>query len=298
MKFPPPKANQAEPMAGIPESELILNPDGSVYHLNLLPEHIADTIIVVGDPGRVSQVSSHFDSVEFEMNKREFITHTGYLRGKRLTVISSGIGTDNVEILLNELDALANIDLLSREVKSQLKSLTIIRIGTSGAIQEAIEPGSFVVSEYAVGLDTLGAFYPFTMAAGDAALAKRIQQYLGLPFSPYIGKGSKTLIEQLGFDMVKGNTVTSPGFYAPQGRSLRLPITHAGLVTKLMYFDEPDFWLTNFEMETAAYYALGGMMGHQIVSFNAIIANRATHRFAENPSDIVEGLIKTVLARL
>jgi len=284
-------------MARIPDSELILNPDGSVYHLNLLPENIADTIITVGDPGRVHQVSNYFDAVEFEMNKREFVTHTGYLNGKRITVISSGIGTDNVEILLNELDALVNIDLTTRKVKSQLKSLNIIRIGTSGAIQEGIQTGSFVVSMYGLGLDTLGAFYTFPMTPAEAELVRKIQQDLALPFTPYIGMGSKTLIDRFGFDMIKGNTVTSPGFYAPQGRSLRLPATHPNLVEKLMCLHVSDFWLTNFEMETSAYYALGSMMGHQMVSFNAIIANRITNQFAENPTGVVDRLIKTVLGR-
>ena len=268
-------------MARIPESELILNPDGSVYHLNLKPEHIADTIIAVGDPGRVHQVSQYFDSIEFEMNKREFITHTGYLNKKRVTVISSGIGTDNVEILLTELDALVNIDLAKREPKKKLKSLNIIRIGTSGAMQEDIKLGSYVVSENAIGFDTLGFFYPYPQE-----------------FMPYIISGSEKLMEKYAFDMVKGNTVTAPGFYAPQGRALRLPIKHPNLVDQLMYFHEDNFWITNFEMETAGYYGLSRMMGHSMLSLNAIVVNRAKGTFSKNPLKVVDGLIKKVLSRI
>ncbi len=285
-------------MARIPESELILNPDGSVYHLNLLPEHIADTIIAVGDPGRVHQVSQYFDSIEFEMNKREFITHTGYLNKKRITVISSGIGTDNVEILLTELDALANIDLQTREPKKKLKSLDIIRIGTSGAIQEDIRLGSYVVSEHAIGFDTLGFFYQYPQSAKEASIGTKLRESIGLGFTPYVVKGSDKLLTKYAFDMVKGNTVTSPGFYAPQGRALRLPINHPGIVDKLMYFHEGDFWVTNFEMETAGYYGLCKLMGHNMISLNAIVANRVKNTFSKNPMKVVDGLIKKVLSSI
>ncbi|WP_339793408.1 nucleoside phosphorylase [uncultured Imperialibacter sp.] len=285
-------------MARIPESELILNPDGSVYHLNLKPEHIADTIIAVGDPGRVHQVSQYFDSIEFEMNKREFITHTGYLNKKRVTVISSGIGTDNVEILLTELDALVNIDLAKREPKKKLKSLNIIRIGTSGAMQEDIKLGSYVVSENAIGFDTLGFFYPYPQSARETMIASKLKEAISLEFMPYIISGSEKLMEKYAFDMVKGNTVTAPGFYAPQGRALRLPIKHPNLVDQLMYFHEDNFWITNFEMETAGYYGLSRMMGHSMLSLNAIVVNRAKGTFSKNPLKVVDGLIKKVLSRI
>jgi len=282
------------------ETDLILNEDGSVYHLNLLPRHISDTIITVGDPNRVYQVSEHFDEVEFEMNKREFITHVGYFRDQKITVISSGIGTDNVEILLTELDALANIDLKTRELKSRKKKLKIIRIGTSGALQEDIPIGSHLVSEYAVGFDNLMSFYDLKMDQFERDVADDIRQTAGLPFMPYVVKGSDSLKKQIGFDMIAGNTVTCPGFYAPQGRFLRIPGRFPRLLDELnAYHDKKsDFWLTNFEMETSGYYALGRLMGHEILSVNAIIANRVKNRFSRDPNRVINELIKKVLDRI
>lgn len=286
-------------MAKISETDLILNPDGSVYHLNLLPKHVSDIIITVGDPGRVYSVSQYFDEVEFEMNKREFITHVGKYNDKRITVISTGIGPDNVEIVLTELDALVNIDLKTREPKSRRKKLKIIRIGTSGALQEDIPLGSHLVSDYAVGLDNLMSFYDLAMDDVEAGLAHDIHRKTGLPFMPYVVRGSETLRDQIaGNDMIKGNTVTCPGFYAPQGRELRLPIRFPNLLEDLNYFHKGDFWLTNFEMETSAYYAFGKLMGHEVLSANAIIANRMKTKFSKDPHKIVDGLIKKVLDRV
>ncbi len=286
-------------MAKISETDLVLNPDGSVYHLNLLPKHISDIIITVGDPGRVYSVSQYFDEVEFEMNKREFITHVGKYKGKRITVISTGIGPDNVEIVLTELDALVNIDLKTREPKSRKKKLKIIRIGTSGALQEDIPVGSHLVSDYAVGLDNLLSFYDLPMDDVEAGLAHDIHRKTGLPFMPYVVRGSETLRDQIaGSDMIKGNTVTCPGFYAPQGRVLRLPIRFPNLLEDLNYFHKGDFWLTNFEMETSAYYAFGKLMGHEVLSANAIIANRMKTKFSKDPHKIVDNLIKKVLDRV
>lgn len=286
-------------MAKISETDLVLNPDGSVYHLNLLPKHISDIIIAVGDPGRVYSVSQYFDEVEFEMNKREFITHVGRYKGKRITVISTGIGPDNVEIVLTELDALANIDLKTREPKSRKKKLKIIRIGTSGSLQEDIPVGSHLVSDYAVGLDNLLSFYDLPMDDVEAGLAHDIHRKTGLPFMPYVVRGSETLRDQIaGSDMIKGNTVTCPGFYAPQGRVLRLPIRFPNLLEDLNYFHKGDFWLTNFEMETSAYYAFGKLMGHEVLSANAIIANRMKTKFSKDPHKIVDNLIKKVLDRI
>jgi uridine phosphorylase len=286
-------------MAKIAETDLVLNPDGSVYHLNLLPKHISDIIIAVGDPGRVYSVSQYFDEVEFEMNKREFITHVGKYKGKRITVISTGIGPDNVEIVLTELDALANIDLKTREPKSRKKKLKIIRIGTSGSLQEDIPVGSHLVSDYAVGLDNLMSFYDLPMDDVEAGLAHDIHRKTGLPFMPYVVRGSETLRDQIaGSDMIKGNTVTCPGFYAPQGRVLRLPIRFPNLLEDLNYFHKGDFWLTNFEMETSAYYAFGKLMGHEVLSANAIIANRMKTKFSKDPHKIVDNLIKKVLDRV
>lgn len=196
----------------ISETDLILNPDGSVYHLNLLPKNISDTIIAVGDPSRVYMVSQFFDEVEFEMNKREFITHTGRFNGKKITVISTGIGTDNVEIFFTELDALVNIDLKTREPKSKRKKLKVIRIGTSGSLQEDIAVGSFIASDYGVGLDNLMNFYDLPMNDEEAGVAHDLQKKIGLPFMPYVVRGSESLRQQIAFDMAVGNTVTTPGF--------------------------------------------------------------------------------------
>jgi uridine phosphorylase len=285
-------------MSKISETDLILNPDGSVYHLNLLPKHISDTIIAVGDPSRVYMVSQFFDEVEFEMNKREFITHVGKYKGKKITVISTGIGTDNVEIFFSELDALANIDLKTRELKTKKKKLKVVRIGTSGALQEDVAVGSHLVSDYAVGLDNLMNFYDLPMDDYEAGLAHDIQKKVGLPFMPYVAKGSETLRNQIGADMKVGNTVTCPGFYAPQGRELRVPIRFPKLLEDLNYYHKGDFWLTNFEMETAGYYAMGRLLGHEVLSVNAIIANRIKNKFSKNPNKVIESLIEKVLDRI
>lgn len=285
-------------MAKISETDLIINPDGSIYHLNLLPKNISDTIIAVGDPSRVYKVSQFFDEIEFEMNKREFITHVGRYKGKRITVISTGIGTDNIEIFFTELDALVNIDFKTREPKSRKKKLKIIRVGTSGSLQEDIPVGALLVSEKAVGLDNLMTFYDLPMDDVEAGLAHDIHRKTGLPFMPYVVGCSETLLNQIGFDMVKGNTVTCPGFYAPQGRELRLPIRFPKILEDLNYYHKGDFWLTNFEMETSAYYAMGRLLGHEVLSVNAIIANRMKNKFSKDPSKVVEGAIEKVLNRL
>ncbi|HNR73733.1 MAG TPA: nucleoside phosphorylase [Cyclobacteriaceae bacterium] len=282
----------------ISETDLILNPDGSVYHLNLLPKNISDTVIAVGDPGRVYMVSQYFDEVEFEMNKREFITHVGKYKGKRITVISTGIGPDNVEIFFNELDALVNIDLKTREPKTRKRKLKVIRIGTSGALQEDIPVGTHLLSDYAVGLDNLMNFYDLPMDDFETGLAHDLQKKTGLPFMPYVVRGSETLRKQIENEMRIGNTVTCPGFYAPQGRELRLPIRFPRLLEDLNYYHKGDFWLTNFEMETSAYYAFGRLLGHEVLSANAIIANRIKNKFAKDPNKVVESLIKKVLDRV
>jgi uridine phosphorylase len=285
-------------MGKISETDLLLNPDGSVYHLNLLPKHISDTIIAVGDPSRVYQVSQFFDEVEFEMNKREFITHVGRFNGKKITVISTGIGTDNIEIFFSELDALVNIDLKTREIKPRRKKLRVIRIGTSGALQEDIAVGSSLVSDFAVGFDNLMNFYDLPMNDEEAGLAHDIQKKVGLPFMPYVVKGSESLLKQVGFDMQIGNTVTCPGFYAPQGRELRAAVRLPHLLEDLNYYHKGDFWLTNFEMETAGYYAMARLLGHEALSVNAILANRIKNKFAKNPTKVVEALIEKVLERI
>jgi uridine phosphorylase len=285
-------------MSIFPESELILNKDGSVYHLNLLPDHIADTIITVGDPGRVHKVSQYFDDIDFEMNKREFITQTGTYNNKRVTVISSGMGTDNVEILLTELDALVNLDLKKRTLKDKRKRLKIIRIGTSGSLQADIPIDSLVVSGSAVGLDTLMCFYNLPQNEHETAISQELQRVLQLPFLPYCVSGSVELKEQFGSDMIDGNTVTCPGFYAPQGRKIRLELKIPSLIKELNYFHAHDYWLTNFEMETAGYYALSRLLGHEMISLNAIVANRITNQFSRDADKTIDELVKKVLSRL
>ena len=287
-------------MARISETDLILNDDGSVYHLSLLPKHITDTIISVGDPGRVYMVSEFFDDIEFEMNKREFITHVGKYKGKRVTVTSTGIGTDNIEIFLTELDALVNIDLKTREPKPRRKKLKIIRIGTSGALQEDIPLGSHLATDYAVGLDSLMSFYNLPLDDFEKTMAEDIQRKCDLPARPYVVRGSQMLKDQIGDEMIKGNTVTTPGFYAPQGREVRVPIRFPKLLEDLNYYHNKssDFWLTNFEMETAGYYGMGRLLGHEVLSVNAIIANRMKNKFSKDPNKVVEALIKKVLDRI
>lgn len=280
------------------ETELIINPDGSVYHLSLRPKDISDKIIVVGDPGRVHRVSRHFDSVDFEMNKREFITHTGKYKGKRISVISSGMGTDNVEILMTELDALFNIDLAKRTPKQRKKKLQIIRVGTSGTIRDEIKIGSHLATEYAIGLDTILQFYEYKHRGVEKQIITKFREELDLHYTPYCFKGSTALFEKFRDCTIPGNTVTCPGFYAPQGRELRIPIRYKQIIEKMQYFHEEDVWITNLEMETAGYYALGKLLGHEVLSLNAIMANRVKGQFSKNPNRVIDGLIKKVLERI
>ncbi len=282
----------------IPESELVLNVDGSVYHLHLRPEHIANDIIVVGDPERVPIISQFFDAIECKIQKREFITHTGTYKGKRISVISSGIGTDNVEILMTEIDALVNIDLKTRKLKEKHTSLNIVRIGTSGSLQAEIPLGSHLVSTYGIGLDTLMCFYELPQNQIESKVGEGLKVQLGLPFQPYCVQNSIDLAEKLGKDMLKGVTATCCGFYAPQGRKIRNELKIPQLVHVLSNFnlpESPDFQITNFEMETAGYYAMGRLLGHQMLSLNAILANRITHQFHPNPEKSVNELIEKVL---
>ena len=289
-------------MTRIPESELVLNADGSVYHLNLQPEQIADTIITVGDPDRVERVSRYFDKVDTKVQKREFITHTGELNGKRLTVISTGIGTDNIDIVMNELDALVNIDLKTRMVKEKLSSLKLIRVGTSGCLQEQIPLDSLLISVYGLGLDGLMHYYDHYSNANETMLQHVFQRYtnqeISFPVRPYISEGSLDLVKSIGYDMLKGITVTCPGFYAPQGRQLRIPIEGKNILDKLGKFHYNGLDITNFEMETSALYGMARMMGHEAVSCNALIANRVTKEFSKQSKQTVQKLIEIVLERL
>ncbi len=287
-------------MSKIPESDLILNSDGSVYHLNLLPKHISETIITVGDPSRVYRVSQYFDDVEFEMHKREFITHVGTYKGKRVTVIGTGIGTDNIEIFFTELDALINIDLKTRELKSKRKKIKVIRIGTSGSLQEDVPLDSHLVTDYAIGFDNLMNFYNLEMDSFEESLGKDIQKKAKISFTPYVVRGSSMLRKQYAPDMAVGNTITAPGFYAPQGREIRLPLKYPKMLEDLSkyHIKSSEFRLTNFEMETAGYYAMARLLGHEVLSVNAIIANRAKSKFSKDPNKVIDGLIKKILERI
>lgn len=285
----------------IQDSELILNPDGSVYHLNLLPEHIADTIITVGDPDRVPGVTKYFDSVEFTTHKREFHTQTGTYKGRRMTVISTGIGTDNIDIVFNELDALVNIDLKTRTINKTHKSLDIIRIGTSGSIQKEIPVDSFVISEKACGFDSLLHFYNSKHIQHTEVSDALIEHtnWSKDKSKPYVVTADKDLMSTLSSDQTtKGFTATNVGFYGPQGRILRLSIQDNDLNDKLATFNYNNQPITNLEMETAGIYGLAGLLGHRAVSMNAIIANRATGQFSSNPKKVVETLIQYTLDKL
>jgi len=279
----------------ISDTDLILNGDGSVYHLGLVPDQLADTIIAVGDPGRVEQVSHYFSKVEFKSQNREFVTHTGIYQGKRISVISTGIGPDNVEIFFHEVDALANIDLSRREPRAVHRTLNIIRLGTSGAMQADIPVGSHMVSDYAAGLDNLMNFYSLSHREEEYAMAEALQRHAKISFQPYLVRGTVSLREKISDGMLVGNTVTCPGFYAPQGRRVRIPIRYPALLTDLSSFRSGSIYFSNFEMETSAYFAFGRLMNHATASANAIIANRVTGEIARDGHAIIDSLIVKVL---
>jgi uridine phosphorylase len=285
----------------IKQSELILNPDGSVYHLNLKPENIAHDVIFVGDQDRVSKITARFDSIDFSTQKREFKTQTGIYKGKRLTVLSTGIGPDNIDIVLNELDALVNIDLQTREPKKKLTQLNIIRIGTSGSLHEDIPVDSFVLSQYGLGTDNMMRSY-FVEKIAESPMEDAFINHTNWDIRrgrPYAVKCSTTLQGRLDSDYIhKGITATAGGFYGPQGRVLRLPVQDETLNNKLVSFNFNGNRITNLEMETAAIYGLSTLLGHKAVSLNAIIANRATGAFSADPYAAVEKLIDYTLERL
>jgi len=285
----------------IKSSELILNPDGSVYHLNLKPEHIANDIIFVGDQNRVEKITQFFDNIEFSTQKREFKTQTGYYKGKRITVMSTGIGPDNIDITMNELDALVNIDLQTRQPKEKLTSLNIVRIGTSGSLQEDIPVDSFVMGQYGLGLDNMLRSYlidDITEKDMEDAFIKHTNWDLRKG-KPYIIACSKVLEKKFDSDqMHKGITGTAGGFYGPQGRVLRLDIQDPSLNSKMDNFKFNTVRMSNLEMETSAIYGLGKLLGHNCLSLNAIIANRANGTFSEDPYKAVDKLIAYALDKL
>lgn len=282
-------------------SELILNADGSIYHLNLLPEDIATTIITVGDPDRVADVSNNFDHIELKKGKREFLAHTGVLNNKRITVISTGIGTDNIDIVLNELDALVNIDFEKRCIKENKTQLDIIRIGTSGAIQPDIPVDSFLMSEYAIGFDALLHFYDSDKVVHSEITDAFIAQtnWANSKSVPYVVRCDEHLAAQLKSNsIIQGFTATNIGFYGPQNRKLRLETSDKTLHTKLKEFQFENLKITNLEMETSGIYGLSKLLAHRAVSMNCILANRATGTFSENPDKSVKQLIKYTLKQL
>lgn len=279
-------------------SELIINKRGAIYHLDVRPEELAHTIITVGDPERVRQVSRHFDTFETKCQYREFITHTGYLGNKRISVVSTGIGTDNIDIVLNELDALVNIDFETRSVKNELTHLQIIRIGTSGSLQKNIPVDSIVASTHGLGIDNLLNFYRHENNEEEKQLVHSFitqTQLHNQLAHPYISSCSASLLKHFVKDYHHGITVTCPGFYGPQGRVLRLGLTNPDLINRLTQFSFGQHRITNFEMETAGIYGLGKIMGHHCLSLSFIVANRITKTISHNADAAMENLIKQAL---
>lgn len=288
-------------MEKIGASELIITSEGRVYHINLRPEDLADTVITVGDPDRVKEVSKHFDRIEFQTQHREFVTHTGYVGKKRLTVMSSGIGPDNIDIVLNELDALVNIDFDARVPKEKHTSLHIIRMGTSGSLQADIPVDSLVASSHGIGLDNVLHYYCFQPSAHEQAMQASFVKHVqleGQPIVPYAVKGSETLLQQFSAGYHQGITVTCPGFYAPQGRVVRAELKFPELVNRLSAFQFESHRITNFEMETSAIFGLGNVLGHHCLSINTIVANRIQKEFSKDAGKSVEAMIVKSLAIL
>lgn len=277
----------------IPASELILNADGSIYHLHLKPENLTSLVFTVGDPDRVGLVSRYFDRVDFKIQKREFITHTGMIGNRAVTVMSTGMGTDNIEILMTELDALVNINLQTRTINPEQKRLQIIRIGTSGSMQKDVPVGTFLASKIGIGLDTLMQFYPDL--SSSQAHAKAIKEAIDLDFRPYQAEADQGMLAKLSPEFVQGITLTCPGFYGPQGRNLRLNPRIDQMIERLASVEVKGERLTNFEMETAGYYAMGELLGHQMLSLNAIVANRPLGQFDPNADQTIDRLIRRAL---
>ena len=288
-------------MSKIADSELILNNDNSVYHLKLHPHQLAKDIIVVGDPGRVEIISNYFDVIEHKVTNREIITHTGTLNGKRLTVLSTGMGPDNIDIVLNELDALVNIDLKTRTIKKEHTALNIIRLGTSGALQKDIPVNSFVISEIGIGLDGLMNYYQSNPTAEENDLINAFYQQLNYSTDfakPYATRGSLELFNRLKDNCIAGITITAGGFYGPQGRVLRVPLKENQLNEKLRDFKFNDMRITNFEMENAAIYGLSRALGHNACTICVIVANRFSGKVSENYKPIMIQLIEKTLSQL
>lgn len=283
-------------------SELIVNQDGSIFHLKLKPEDIADDIVLVGDPGRVDLIATFLDKVEVERQNREFKTITGTYNNKRVSILSSGIGTDNIDIVINELDALKNIDLATKQVKKQLQSLRLIRLGTSGALQEDIPSGSFVMTSRSIGFDNLMQFYNIPRPESSLKMEQQLKEHFGWPPAssyPYVVDASKKMISQIdnkGF--IQGTTISAPGFYGPQGRQLRIPLADEHLNNKIRNFRFHNLRITNYEMESSAIYALASSLGHEAVTVCAIIANRLRGDHLSDYQPKIKELVKTILDKI
>lgn len=287
-------------MQKLSEADLVINPDGSIYHLNILPEDVADTVITVGDPDRISEITKHFDRIELKKGKREFLTHTGYIGTKRITVISTGIGTDNIDIVFNELDALVNVDFKTREVKEKLTSLDIIRVGTSGAVQPDLPMGTILASTFGLGLDALMHYYVHGTPDEEKGLFEHVKTHFQdlHAVNPYLTSADPVLLNTIGKGMEQGITVTAPGFYAPQGRQVRAQNAVPNFIQKLNTFSYENYRITNLEMETAGIYALAKVLGHKALSVNAILASRVNYQFSKDPNSVVDKAIKLVLERI
>ena len=285
-------------MQAIGASELIINDRGAIYHLNVRPEEIADTIITVGDPERVAEVSKYFDRIEHKLSHREFITHTGYIGNKRISVLSTGIGPDNIDIALNEIDALVNIDFLSRTIKEEKKSVSIIRMGTCGSLQGEVGVNELVAGTHGLGIDNVLHFYTQENNEEEKAILAAFEKHTSIhshKIQPYISSASKNLIQHFNEGYSKGITVTCPGFYGPQGRILRLPLKMPHLVDQMTSFRFEQHRIANFEMETSAIYGLCNLLGHQCLSINVIIANRVKKEYSKNMGKAVDHMIQKSL---
>lgn len=286
----------------IPSSELIINADGSVFHLHLRPEQLADKVFLVGDPARVDMVASRFERIECNVSSREFHTITGYYQGKRITVVSHGIGTDNIDIVLNELDALANIDFETRQIKDELRQLTLVRVGTSGGLQDETPIGSYVAAVHSVGFDGVLYFYADSQRVRHRAFEKALIQQLDWQLEglrPYVVPADPSLVEQIcGSDILRGNTIAANGFYGPQGRQLRLALQDPGLNAKIQAFDYEGLRLTNYEMESSSLAGLAALMGHRAMTVCCIIAGRKAQNMNTDYKGSIEGLIDLVLERI
>ena len=288
-------------MSPIAPSELIINERGGVYHLNLRPEELASTVITVGDPDRVAAVSKYFDSIECKQAHREFISHTGYIGRQRITVVSTGIGTDNIDIVLTELDALANIDLTTRLPRAEHRALNIIRIGTAGSLQADIPVDAFVASTHAIGIDNLLLYYQRDTHAADEEILNAFMHHThidSIGIRPYIAPAGISLLKNFVTDFHQGITITTPGFYGPQGRVLRLKTAHPTLIDTLTHFHYGNHRVANFEMETSAIYGLGKLLGHACVSLSAIVANRVVQQFSTQANTTIDRLIQKTLQNL